>query len=98
MRKKGREPARWHWAYGATVFRLSDRAETAGGRRVILARGYVMTRQGLDVLRARLYAEAVRRGLLQAARVLIIADGAGWIWNLAGDRFAGAPQRLDSWL
>jgi hypothetical protein len=95
MRKKGQEPARWHWAYGATVFRLSDRAETAGGRRVILSRGYVMTRQGLDVLRERVYAEAIRRGLLQAARVLIIADGAVWIWNLANDRFAGAHQRLD---
>jgi len=95
LRKKGQEPARWHWAYGATVFRLSDRAETAGGRRVILSRGYVMTRQGLDVLRQRLYAEAVRRGLLQAARVLILADGAVWIWNLADDRFAGAHQRLD---
>jgi ribosomal protein L34E len=97
MRRKGQEPARWHWAYGATVFRLSDRAETAGGRRMILSRGYVMTRQGLDALRKRLYAEAVRRGLLQAARVLIVADGAVWIWKLAEDRFAQAHQRLDLW-
>jgi hypothetical protein len=95
LRDRGEEPARWHWAYGATVFRLSDRAETAGGRRVILARGFVMTRQGIDALREAVYAEAVRRGLLQAARVLIIADGAVWIWNLAEDRFAGAHQRLD---
>ena len=97
LRKKGQEPARWHWAYGATVFRLSDRAETAGGRRVILSRGYVMTRQGLDALRTQLYGEAVRRGLLQTARVLIIADGAVWIWNLADDRFAHAHPRLDLW-
>ena len=97
LRKKGQEPARWHWAYGATVFRLSDQAETAGGRRVILSRGYVMTRQGVEVLRTQLYGEAVRRGLLQAARVLIIADGAVWIWNLAKDRFAQAHQRLDLW-
>jgi len=95
MRDHGEEPARWHWAYGATVFRLSDRAETAGGRRVILSRGFVMTRRGIDTLREAVYAEAVRRGLLQAARVLIIADGAVWIWNLAEDRFAGAHQRLD---
>ena len=29
--------------------------------------------------------------------VLAIADGAVWIWNLTGDRFAGARQRLDPW-
>jgi hypothetical protein len=95
LRDRGEEPARWHWAYGATVFRLSDRAETEGGRRVIISRGYVMTRKGIDALREAVYGEAVRRGLLQAARVLIIADGAVWIWKLAADRFAGAHQRLD---
>ena len=26
---------------------------------------------------------------------MIVADGAAWIWNLAGDRFAGARQRVD---
>jgi hypothetical protein len=25
----------------------------------------------------------------------VIAEGAAWIWNLAGDRFAHAHQRLD---
>ena len=34
-------------------------------------------------------------GLAQADKVLVIADGAVWIWNLAGDRFAQAHQRLD---
>ena len=29
--------------------------------------------------------------------VLVIADGAVWIWNLVEDRFAGARQRLDPW-
>ena len=27
--------------------------------------------------------------------MLIVADGAVWIWNLAGDRFPGARQRVD---
>jgi hypothetical protein len=56
-----------------------------------------MTRGGIDALRQQLWAEAMRQGLSQAEEVLIIADGAVWIWNLAADRFAGARQRLDPW-
>jgi len=33
--------------------------------------------------------------MAQAERVLVIADGAVWIWNLVADRFADALQRLD---
>ena len=32
-----------------------------------------------------LHAEALRRGLGQAAGALVIADGALWIWRLADD-------------
>jgi hypothetical protein len=46
-------------------------------------------------IRAQLFAEAQRQGLAQAAKVPVIAEGAAWIWNLAGDRFAHAHQRLD---
>jgi hypothetical protein len=95
LRKKGLEATRWHWVYNATVFRLPDRGRTAAGRPLILSRGYVSTRGGIDALRAQLYAEAVRRGLSHATQVLIVADGAVWIWNLAGDRFPQARQQLD---
>src|SRR5271163_2896593 len=67
----------------------------AGGRPVISERGFVATRTGLDGLRAQLHAEALRRGLGQAAGALVIADGAVWIWRLADDRFKDARQRLD---
>jgi hypothetical protein len=62
---------------------------------VILSRGYVMTRGGIDALREQLYAEASRHGLGQAAHVLVVADGAVWIWNLVTDRFPQARQRLE---
>lgn len=94
-RALGQEPQRWHWAYGGTCFRLDQRVENAGGRARILSRGTVMTRGGVDDLRHQLFAEAQRHGLAQADKVLVIADGALWIWNLAGDRFAQAQQRLD---
>jgi hypothetical protein len=94
-RAAGQEPSRWHWVYGGTCFRLSQRVQTAGGRPEILSRGYAMTRGGVDALKEQLWAEAMRHGLGRAGEVLIVADGAVWIWNLAGDRFAGARQRVD---
>jgi hypothetical protein len=95
QRAAGREPQRWHWVYGGTCFRLDQRVPTDGGRARILSRGTVMTRSGVDGLREQLFAEAQRHGLAQAAKVLVVADGAVWIWNLAGDRFGQAHQRLD---
>jgi Early Protein (E6) len=95
LKKAGQEFSRWHWAYGATCFRLDQRGQTAGGRPFITERGYVMTRGGLEELEKQLWAEAVRRGLLQANLVLVVADGAAWIWNLVGERFKGAKEVLD---
>jgi hypothetical protein len=94
-RAAGQEPQRWHWVYGGTCFRLSQRVQTANGRPLILSRGIVMTRGGIDALRTQLYAEALRQGLDKATEVLVIADGAIWIWNLVQDRFEHARQRLD---
>jgi hypothetical protein len=95
LRRRGRPPERWHWVYTGTVFRLDHRGQTAGGRPMIVQRGYVLTRQGLDALREQMHAEALRRGLGQAASVLVIGDGAVWIWRLAEDRWPQARQRLD---
>jgi len=94
-RAAGQEPQRWHWAYGGTCFRLDQCVESDGGRARILSRGTVMTRGGVDALREQLFAETQRHGLAQAQKVLVIADGALWIWKLADDRFGQAHQRLD---
>ena len=95
LRRKAQEPERWHWVYTGTCFRLDRRGKTSGGRPVISERGFVATREGIDGLRQQLYAEALRRGLGQAAGALVIGDGAVWIWRLADDRFKDARQRLD---
>jgi transposase len=81
----------------ATVFRLDQRGQTAGQRALITQRGYVATRLGLEALVAQLHREALVRGLGQARQVLVVADGAVWIWNLVEDRFPDAVQRLDLW-
>jgi hypothetical protein len=95
QRAKGVEPERWHWVYGGTCFRLDQRIQSDRGRSIILSRGTVMTRGGIDALREQLFGECLRHGAAQAAEVLVVADGAMWIWNLVADRFATARQRLD---
>lgn len=94
LRRKGLEPSRWHWVYGGTCFCLENRVEK-GERPLILRRGYVMTREGIEALSRQLKAEAIRQGMSGAAKVLVIADGAVWIWNMFNDAFKGASERLD---
>lgn len=95
LRRKGEDTGRWHWVYTATCFRLDQRVTTQSERKLILSRGYVATRDGIEEFRQQLWAEALRHGAAQAEKVLVIADGAAWIWNLVKDRFDGAEQRLD---
>ena len=95
MRAKGDDPSRWHWVYAGTIFRLDQRGKTASGRSVITERGYVATRLGLEAFEKQLYAEALQRGLTKATSVLVLADGAVWIWNLAKNRFKDATHRVD---
>jgi hypothetical protein len=42
-----------------------------------------------------LYLEAERRGVTQADEVIVIGDGAHWIWNLAEMHFPGATEIVD---
>lgn len=101
LRRQNPQFDRWHWVYTATCFQLSHRCKKGRFknklRPIITERSYVATRGGLDALRQQIYYEARARGLAQAERVLVIADGAVWIWNLVEDRFPDAVQRLDLW-
>ncbi|MCP5516658.1 MAG: hypothetical protein H7A45_05270 [Verrucomicrobiales bacterium] len=95
LRAQGEKLSRWHWVYVGTVFRLDHRAQTAGGRPLISQRAYAVTRGGVEALIRQIYYEALRLGMGQAQEVLVIADGALWIWKAVADRFPDARQRLD---
>jgi len=56
---------------------------------------YVGTFQAAEGFGSLLYAEACRRGLRQAREVVVLGDGAPWIWNLADEHFPGAVQVVD---
>jgi hypothetical protein len=95
LRQNKEVPSKWHWVYVATVFRLDHRGTTAGGRPIISRRAYVSTRLGIPDLMRQLYRQAIDCGLGQARDVLVIADGALWIWKAVQDRFRNARCRLD---
>ena len=43
----------------------------------------------------RIYGEAERRGLRRAAQVIVIGDGAPWVWAIAAEHFPGAIEIVD---
>ncbi|MSU36301.1 MAG: hypothetical protein EXS36_14635 [Pedosphaera sp.] len=95
-RRRGEEFTRWHWTYTATCFRLEQRCVQGKKQRAFITeRSYIATMEGVEPMMKELHAEALRRGLASAERVLVLADGAVWIWNAVGDRFPEAVQRLD---
>lgn len=56
---------------------------------------YVGQIENAESFGRRLYAEAVSRGLNQAPKVVVIGDGAPWVWNLADLHFPGATKIVD---
>jgi hypothetical protein len=44
---------------------------------------------------SRIYAEAVRRGMRQAQKVIVLGDGGPWIWGIAAQYFPFATQIVD---
>ncbi|HEX5505335.1 MAG TPA: ISKra4 family transposase [Thermomicrobiales bacterium] len=42
-----------------------------------------------------LWCEAARRGVLDAGEVVVVADGAHWIWDLVAEHFPAATQIVD---
>ena len=56
---------------------------------------YVATFEPAEGFGSLLYAEARRRGSHQADQLVVLGDGAPWIWNLAGEHFPGAVEIVD---
>ncbi len=56
---------------------------------------YVATFEAVEGFGSLLYAEARRRGSQQADQLVVLGDGAPWIWNLAGEHFPGATCVVD---
>lgn len=56
---------------------------------------YIGAVEPAEIFGARLYSEAVRRGVSTSKEVVVIGDGAKWIWNLATVHFPNAIEIVD---
>lgn len=56
---------------------------------------YVAHLGGPQPFAQKLFAEARRRNWLHVHLTQVLGDGAPWIWNLAGEYFAGSEQTVD---
>jgi hypothetical protein len=95
-RKKTNQPrVEWHELKTGVAYRHDQAAQSAGGRG-LLSEKVVVSWQGEPLeLGRRLHWEALRHGLARSRQVLVVADGAPWIWNVVADRWAGATELLD---
>lgn len=94
-KKTKKKRVEWH-ELKTGVFYLQEQAAQTEGGRGILSEKVVVCWQGEGTeLGRRLHWEALRRGLGRAQWILVVGDGAPWIWNVAADRWAGAHEVLD---
>jgi len=77
------------------VFTQTQRDEDGYAVRDYESTSYVGSFQTASEFGAVIRAEAFRRGLGRAGRVVFIGDGAAWIWELARVNFPDALQILD---
>jgi len=56
---------------------------------------YVGAIETAEVFGCRIYAESIRRGMGRANKVIVLGDGAKWIWGIAEEHFPGATQIVD---
>lgn len=85
----------WHEVKGAVLFRVEDQARKESGRGMLLRKYTVAWRGDAEEFGRRVYAEVLRRGLNEAGRLFVVADGGVWIWNLAQEHFPQAQGVLD---
>jgi hypothetical protein len=95
--KKRSKKKRVEWHEIKTgVFYLQEQASRTEAGRGLLSEKVVVCWQGQGIeLGRRLHWEALRRGLGRAEWILVLGDGAAWVWNVAADRWAGAEEVLD---
>ena len=95
-KKTKKKRVEWHEVKMGVFYLQEQAARTARGRGVLSEKVVVSwPEEGGVELGRRLHWEALRRGLGRAQWILVVGDGAPWIWNVAADRWAEAEELLD---
>lgn len=85
----------WREPKLATLYWGNDVVDISKGRRTILKKEHVAVLGDADELAERLWEAACRWEWWKAERVVVLGDGAEWIWNRAQELFPQAIQILD---
>ena len=85
----------WREPKVATLYWGDDVVEESKDRRTILHKEYIATLGDADELGSFLWEAACRWEWWTAQRVVVLGDGAPWIWNRAQELFPNAIQILD---
>jgi hypothetical protein len=85
----------WHEVKMGVFYLAEQAGRTRSGRGVLTDKVVVCWQGEPAELGRRLHWEALRRGLGRAQWILVVGDGAPWIWNVAADRWAQAQELLD---
>ncbi len=93
--KDGAGPAKTREVKLGCVFTQTGLDAKGRPRRDEASTTYVGAIESAEAFGRRLYAEAVRRGIQRAGRVIVLGDGAVWIWGIAEEHFPGATQIVD---
>ncbi len=96
-RQKQPQRIAWHEIKSAVIYRLEQRAQSAGGRGLLVEKYAVATPPETSPVDfgAAVVAQARRRGLGREQVLYVVMDGAVWLWDLAEDRLANARKTLD---
>lgn len=84
----------WHEVKTGAVYEAepdSDGRDRCGPKR------HISAQEPAEQFGDRLYVTAVGMGVHRADEVVVIGDGAAWIWNLARHHYHGAIEIVDYW-
>lgn len=95
-KKTKKKRVEWH-EVKVGVFYFQEQAGQSAGERGVLSEKVTISwaEEGGTELGRRLHWEAQRRGGGRAKEILVLGDGAAWIWNVAADRWKDATELLD---
>jgi GNAT superfamily N-acetyltransferase len=96
--RKGKQPdgtAKTREVKLGAIFTQTRGDEEGRPERDFASTTYVGSFESAEPFGLRVRAEARRRGIGQAQKVVFIGDGAAWIWELCRRNFAGAIEILD---
>jgi hypothetical protein len=94
-KKTKQKRVEWHELKTGVFYLQEQGGCTEGGRGLLSEKVVVCWQDEGSELGRRLHWEALRRGLGRAKWILVVGDGAPWIWNVAADRWAEAEEVLD---